>query len=83
MTKIIKIIQFSYTLAVSVFLYLCIVFLGTLADEGVKTDKFAKVYTFGFEYNYQFVYGLMILLILSSLAMLIFNFVELVRSYKS
>lgn len=67
MTKIINYIYLFYTVIVNILLFLTLIFFGILADEGVKYEKFAKVYTLGIEFNYSFLNFFLIFTLIISL----------------
>ena len=62
-----------YNFVVTVFLFLSIIFIGILADEGVDYKKIYPVYTFGFSYPYEFAYFLLILLLFISVITFFIN----------
>ena len=79
MKKVFPTLFLTYTLLVDLLLFLLLVFFGVLADENVKFEKFAKAYTFSFEYNYNFlmsylafIFGLTLFL----QAIIIFNLIK-------
>jgi hypothetical protein len=64
MKKIYSILLIVYTLLVQLASLLTLVFLGVLADENIKFEKFEKVYFLGLGYNYDWLYYIFALLII-------------------
>ena len=64
-----------YSFLIDILLLLLLIFLGVLADEGVKVNNFAKVYVLGIETNFNVLGGLIaITLVLTIIFQLLFLF---------
>ena len=79
MPKNIKLAFFGYTILVEILCFLLLIFFGILADENIKFEKFAKVYTLGIEFNYNLLCYFSVLIFVLSLIIqgfLVLNFLK-------
>jgi TRAP-type C4-dicarboxylate transport system permease small subunit len=53
-----------YSGLIKVLLFLFLIFLGVLSDEGVRINKFAKVYVLGIETNFGLLGGFVVFILL-------------------
>ncbi len=65
-----------YSFLVDLICLLFLIFFGILADEGVNINKFKQSYFLGMEINYQFLFYLVIFVLISTIMLQIIYFYQ-------